>query len=149
MNIKNNNYKMIVYIDKYFADSPVNGVTNYDRFNGLREQSDADILAEKKMQNPVSIGNMAAMTGTGVAIGSVLGGARNVFRKNASIMKGLKRGGMIGGLAAGTYALYKRSQGDDQVSEYNNRLENAQRQAARRERLDWYRNQGNRTNYTY
>jgi hypothetical protein len=124
------------------------GVTNYDRYNSLRNMSDADILAEKKRKNSVGIGQMAAITGAGMGIGAVLGGGRRAF-KDGQVMKGARRWGIAGGTLAGLYAIKKRSDAGAEADEYNERLADAQRAAGRRERVDWYRNLKGRTNYTY
>lgn len=139
---------MIILLEKDFAT----GITEYDRYNSLRNMNDADILAEDKRKNPYSFGKAVSTAAMGTAVGATVGGGINLFRRGKSALGGAKVGAVLGGLGSTAYAMAKRSQGRNQVEEYNNRLDNAKRQAQRRERLDWYRNQANKnTNneYTY
>ena len=132
-------------------------VTNYDRYNTLRDMNDADVLAQEKKKNPYSAGRAVGTTLAGAAVGAGLGATVgtgvNMFRKGASVGRGAGKGAILGGavgaVGAGLAALHKRNKGKEEVSEYNRRLGDAQRLAARRERVDWYKNQRGRTDYTY
>jgi len=131
-------------VEKMFAT-----VTDYDRYNTLRNMTDADVLAEEKRKNPYSLGKAAGTTALGATAGATIGAATNLFRPGKSVGRGAKVGGLIGGLGSAAYAMVKRSNGNNKVEEYNSRLDDAKRTAMRRERLDWYRNQKGRTDYTY
>lgn len=135
---------MLVYRTKYYAT-----VTDYDRYNSLRNMNDADVLAEEKRKNPYSFGKAVGTTALGTTAGAAIGAATNLFRPGKSVGRGAKSGAILGGLGSAAYAMIKRSNGRNKVDEYNSRLEDAKRMAMRRERLDWYRNQQGRTEYTY
>lgn len=123
--------------------------TNYDSFNAMRNMNDADLLAEQKKKNPVGAAQIAGAAAVGAAAGGVLNGTRHIFKSNGSILKGGRRGAMFGGLVGVGAALWKRNKQQEQVNEYNDRLERAQLGAKRRERLDFNRTVNYRPNYTY
>jgi hypothetical protein len=147
--VKRKLYTVGDLIPGYQNTGGTGAVTNYDRFNSMRNMSDADILAEKKRKNPVGAGEMATTTLAGGAIGAAFGGAKNAFSKDGKIGRGAKRWGIAGAIGAGVYSAGKHINAQKEVNEYNDRLDHAQRQAGRRERADWYRNQLGRANYTY
>ena len=133
-------------------------VTNYDRYNSLRDMNDADVLAQEKRKNTEystgrAIGTTLAGTAAGAGAGAVIGAGINLFRKGGKVGRGAGRGawigGVVGGLGTGLHAMSKHSKAQAETDDYNRRLSDAQRLAARRERMDWYKNQRGRTDYTY
>ena len=66
-----------------------------------------------------------------------------------SLSKGGKYGALIGGVSAGIYAMNQRNKQAKANQFYNDRLEFAQRQAKRREKIDWKTNMTQREGYTY
>ena len=169
MNTKNNKYNnKMKYLDKLYSEAFEEGVnyalekmyasvTNYDRYNTLRDMNDADILAQEKKKNPYSpwkaTGNTLAATAAGTGLGAAVGAATGMFRKGGSIGRGAGKGALIGGIASSLISSgiegRKVRKGQEEANEYNRRLSDAQRLAARRERVDWYKNQRGRTDYTY
>jgi hypothetical protein len=130
--------------------------TQYDETDRLKEMRDSDILAEKKKKAPGygSVANAAAGAAlAGGTVGVVAGGAKGLFKKGGNMMKTAGKYGKVGaigaGLAAGYVALNKRSKVAKENQFYNERLEYAQRQAARREKKDWKTNMTQREGYTY
>lgn len=125
-------------------------ITNYDRYNSLRNMNDSDILAEQKKVNPVGIQQVGTATGIGAGIGTVVGVGRALFGKNkGGAMRTIKNSAMLGAGVGGAVGLGQRADKQKEIDEYNSRLEMAQRGAKRRERLDWNRNLMAKTNYTY
>lgn len=130
----------------------------YDETDSLKRMKDSDILAQQKKQAP-GFGNVAqsaaggavagaAALGVGKAISNTMNGggfkgAWNGFKS------GGKMGAVLGGIGAGMYALHKRNQQVENNSFYNNRLEYAQKQAKRREKIDWRNNMTQRDGYSY
>lgn len=130
--------------------------TQYDETDRLKEMRDSDILAEKKKKAPGygSVANAAAGGAiVGGTVGVVTGGAKGLFKKGGSMMKTAGKYGKVGaigaGLAAGYVALNKRNKAAKENQFYNDRLEYAQKQAARREKKDWKTNMTQREGYTY
>lgn len=130
--------------------------TKFDDTDRLKQMKDSDILAEKKRQAP-GYGELATTTAGGVVAGAVagglIGGTRGLFNKGGSMIKGAGRvgkiGAVLGGVAAGAMALKKRDKEAKDNQFYNRRLEYAQRQAKRREKIDWKQNMTQREGYTY
>jgi hypothetical protein len=135
---------MLVYRTKNYA-----AITNYDRYNSLRGMTDSDVLAEDKLKNPYTVGKVVGNTAMGAAAGATVGAMTNLFRPGKTVLRGGKTGAILGGVGSAAYSMIRRSREGDKISEYNSRLDDAKRTAMRRERLDWYRNQQGRTDYTY
>ena len=130
--------------------------TMYDDTDSLKRMKDSDILAQKKKKAP-GIGSTITATATGAAaglgLGSVIGGAKGLAKTGPGLLKGATSGGkygaLVGGVTAGLYALNQRNKQAKENQFYNNRLEYAQRQAKRREKIDWRNNMTQREGYTY
>jgi len=132
--------------------------TVYDETDALKRMKDSDILAQQQKQAP-GYGDVARTTLTGVvAGGAALGGAGAI--KNtlggggfSGMAKGFKSGGkmgaVLGGVGAAAYALHNRNKQLEDNSFYNRRLDYAQKQARRRERIDWKNNMTQRDGYSY
>lgn len=130
--------------------------TQWDDTDRLKRMKDSDILAEKKRQAP-GLGYVAGTAAVGAAAGGTAGGIVGAFTKNtvkgstigSKMIRGARRGAILGGLALGGKALYDRNKAKKANQFYNNRLEYAQRQAIRRERKDWKSNMTQRDGYSY
>ena len=130
----------------------------YDETDSLKRMRDSDILAQQKKQNP-GFGQAAQTAATGAVVGAaglgVAKGISNAFNgggfKGAwnGIKSGGKMGAVLGGIGAGMYALHQRNKQVENNSFYNNRLEYAQKQAKRREKIDWRNNMTQRDGYSY
>ena len=130
------------------------GVTKYDRTDKFKAMKDSDILAEKKRSNVKSYIGAAKSGGIGAAIGSGVGavlGATKFGKKLgiSSIKKGAALGAAGGGLLGGGTSLALSHKERQQNRFVNRRLEEAKRQAIRRESKDWKNNAVNREGYTY
>lgn len=122
--------------------------SRYDETDNLKRMNDADILAEKKKENP-GYRNVITKVATGAGIGALAGAAIGGLKKGGSMTRGLKTGAALGGIAMGIGALNKRSKEQDDVDFYNRRLSYAQRQAKRREAKDWKANMTQREGYSF
>ena len=149
----------------YDSQYPRNGYSRYDDTDALKSMKDADILAQERRQNQgqggrvLKKGLMGAIRGagfTGLAMGTLgaianrkkgLGAMGSSFLKNAK--RGAIMGGMVGGAIGTMNQMGQESQTNSRNRFYNDRLEYAQRKAARRERKDWYHNNNNREGYSY
>ena len=151
--------------------------TVYDDTDNIKRMKDSDILAEREREResfrPVASGAIKGALG-GAALGGLAAGAvgaaggwtaaknagaTTLGSKLAGAARGaadfgrLKKYGMwgagIGAAGMALHALSKRSDRQDEVDKYNNRLHYAQRQAMRRERADWKKNNTTRDGYSY
>lgn len=132
--------------------------TVYDETDSLKRMKDSDILAQQKKEAP-GFGNVAQTAATGAVAGAgalgVAGTIKNAVNGGGfkGAWKGFKggagTGAILGGLGAGAYAMYKRSKQVEDNSFYNKRLDFAQKQARRREKIDWKNNMTQRDGYSY
>lgn len=140
--------------------------TIYDETDSIKRMKDSDILAEKKRSTSAVgttlKGGIAGGLG-GAALGSLAGAGLGAFAAGkAGVRAGNVAGGALGGakggaLAAATvgalggmaYNYFKGRKQRKENSQYNKRLEYAQRQAMRRERADWKTNLTQREGYSY
>lgn len=136
--------------------------TRYDETDSLKGMKDADILAQEKRQNKggfgrsLSSGFQKAIKGvgvgaaTGMALGALTGGKG---RRMAGMARGLKVGAALGGAYGFGRGYINQHSQESKINQdnrfYNDRLEYAQRRAARRERKDWINNTNNREGYSY
>jgi hypothetical protein len=141
--------------------------TRYDMTDRLKQMRDSDILAEKEKEKMsereatggVSVGKAAlggaAIAGVASGLNNYMKGAKLGFGKRAAV-----KGALLGtGLSMGYNALRgmttskeKRQEVqryNEDVDFYNKRLREAQKQAKRREAVDWKNNMTNREGYTY
>ena len=137
--------------------------TKYDDTDNLKRMKDSDILAEKEKTVPSYASSVLPKAAAGAAIGAVGLGAAGALAKGlskgaagnrfASAARGGKAGlaiGAIGGaLALGGMAAKKRDQERDDAQFYNDRLRYAQKQAKRREKIDWRQNMTQREGYSF
>lgn len=116
--------------------------SRYDETDALKQMKDSDILAEKKKTtgSPEMSSAVKPAVG-GAAVGALLGG--NGFKARS---KGAAIGAVVGA-GLGLLNNYSKNKADNQF--YNKRLNQAQRYARRREKIDWNQNMRNRTGYTY
>lgn len=129
--------------------------TKYDDTDNLKRMKDSDILAEKKKQAP-GYGSVATGAIGGAALGGAVGLVGGAFTKRkpgttflGRMGKAGKTGAILGGLVAGGMALRNRNKQAEENEWYNKRLAYAQRQARRREKLDWKTNMTQRDGYSY
>lgn len=140
---------MIIFRPKIFSV--------YDDTDALKRMKDSDILSEEKRKSlsPVGVGTMAVTGGAALGATGALGNA--LLRKKggyfnnmgARLKAGGKKGAIIGAAAGLGAGLIMRGNQNKKNEFYNNRLEYAQRQAARREKKDWKNNMVNREEYSY
>ena len=142
--------------------------TQYDDTDNLKRMKDSDILAEKKKEVPSYASSVLPKAAAGAAIGAIGLGAANAMRRGfgkgygaprggqtgwAAAGKGLKHGAIggaiIGAAALGMAAANKRQKEREANQFYNDRLEYAQKQAKRRERVDWKQNMTQREGYSF
>ncbi len=130
--------------------------TKYDDTDNLKRMKDSDILAEKEKEVPSYSSSVLPKAAAGAAIGAVGLGAANSLRKGFKTGewgKGLKRGAiggaLIGATLLGASAAKKRSQERKDAEFYNDRLQYAQTQAKRREKIDWRQNMTQREGYSF
>ena len=123
--------------------------TQWDETDRLKQMKDSDILAEKKRSN--SSLNMQTLKNTalGAGAGVVAGGLKGAMSKKGTFAGGAKKGAIVGGLIAGVTTAIANSKKKQENQFYNDRLEQAQRHALRRERADWKNNITNREGYSY
>lgn len=131
---------------KYFTDEL--SQSNTAGFDNMRNMNDSQILSLHKRENPVGLGQTAQTVALGTAVGA---GASMVLGRNKNFMTRAGRGAVVGGLTAAGIAAYKHHKGQEQVDNYNNRLDTAQRHAQYREKNDWNNRMLNNNfgNYTY
>jgi len=129
--------------------------SKYDTTDNLKRMKDADILAEEEKEDPgyADVATKTALAaGSGALVGGGLGGALGLFRKKG-LLKGIKRGALVGSSAAAIYAATKAlKKRDEEVQNnefYNRRLKYAQAQARRREMKDWKTNMTQRDGYSF
>lgn len=137
--------------------------TLYDDTDALKRMKDSDILAEEKRKNP-GYGESALSAAMGAGVGAGIGATLNSgikawgtkgTEKSAieAAKKGFKSGGKVGALVGGTIAglsaLNKRRGQISDNNTYNKRLSYAQKQAMRREKVDWKNNMTQRDGYSY
>lgn len=124
--------------------------TRYDDTDTLKRMKDADILAEQKKQAP-GYGDTIQKTVGGAAVGGLAAGIAGGIKSKswAGAKKYGKLGAMGVGLGAGLMALNKRDKEAADRNFYNKRLAYAQRQAKRREKIDWKSNMTQRDGYSY
>lgn len=124
--------------------------TRYDDTDTLKRMKDADILAEQKKQAP-GYGDTIQKTVGGAAVGGLAAGIAGGIKSKS--LAGAKKYGKLGamgvGLGAGLMALNKRDKEAADRNFYNKRLAYAQRQAKRREKIDWKSNMTQRDGYSY
>lgn len=130
----------------------------YDETDSLKKMKDSDLLAEGKKSNP-GYGQVAQAAATGAVAGgsalAVAGGLKNALGGGgfSGAWKGIKKGGsigaLVGGTVAGVMAAHKRNKQSEDVNFYNKRLDYAQKQAKRREKIDWKNNMTLREGYSY
>lgn len=125
----------------------------YDDTDNIKRMKDSDILAAKPKDTPGYSGVLSSAA-AGATMGALAGsvgkgflGKSGTFGKR--FVKGGKYGAIIGGLASGALALNNRNKIERENQFYNDRLAQAQRWAARRERIDWKRNITGREGYSY
>lgn len=123
--------------------------TQWDQTDQLKQMKDSDILAEKKRSNL----SMNIQTGKdmvlGAGVGAMVGGMRGALKKKGTFMGGSKKGALLGAAATGIASALGNRQQKKENQFFNDRLEYAQHQAARREKKDWKNNMTNRDGYTY
>lgn len=130
--------------------------TVYDETDELKRMKDSDILAERKKNAP-GYGSAALQAGTSALTGAALAAGYGLLTKgrggarfNMNRAGRLAKTGAIVGLSVGAIkGLNARKQEAREVKQYNNRLDYAQRQAARREKKDWTANMTQRDGYSY
>lgn len=128
------------------------GVTSYDRTDRIKQMKDSDILAERKRSNSRTYLKSAKAGVIGSALGTAAGavlGATKYGRALGGIKNATKLGAASGGvlgLAGGLASTHKEREQNRFV---NRRLNEAKRQAVRRESKDWKNNAVNREGYTY
>lgn len=142
--------------------------TKYDDTDNLKRMKDSDILAEKEKKVPSYSSSVLPKAVAGAAIGAVGLGAANAIRRGfgkgygklrggqtgwAAAGKGLKHGAiggaLIGAALLGASAAKKRNQERKDAEFYNDRLNYAQTQAKRREKIDWRQNMTQREGYSF
>ena len=142
--------------------------TKYDDTDNLKRMKDSDILAEKEKNVPGYSSSVLPKAVAGAAIGATALGAANALRRGlgkgygslrggqtgwAAAGKGLKHGAiggaLIGATLLGASAAKKRSQERKDAEFYNDRLQYAQTQAKRREKIDWRQNMTQREGYSF
>ena len=141
--------------------------TKYDDTDNLKRMKDSDILAEQKKEVPSYASTVLPKAAAGAAIGAASLGAANAIRRGfkgysplrggqtgwAAAGKGLKNGAIggaiLGAAALGISAANKRQKEREANQFYNDRLEYAQKQAKRREKVDWKQNMTQREGYSY
>lgn len=125
--------------------------TKYDDTDALKRMKDSDILAAtpKEIPSPSSR-NIGMSAASGALLGGGIGSAIGGITK-----KGIKKGGLFGaalGAAANTYRALNKSSNVGNIEDiefYNRRLNEAQKWARRREKIDWKNNMTNRQGYSY
>ena len=140
--------------------------TRYDMTDRLKQMRDSDILAEKEKEkistseatSSISAGKAAlggAVAGGLIAAGSnYMKGGKGWFKGRGAMKGALIGGGLalahnaVRGLTSGNKAKEAEQYNED-VDFYNKRLREAQKQARRREAVDWKNNMTNREGYTY
>lgn len=142
--------------------------TKYDDTDNLKRMKDSDILAEKEKEVPSYSSSVLPKAAAGATIGAVgLGAANALYRGlgkgysklgggqtgGAAAWKGLKRGAvggaLLGAAILGSAAAKKRNQERKDAQFYNDRLQYAQTQAKRREKIDWKQNMTQREGYSF
>ena len=111
---------------------------------------DSDILAEQKKEAP-GYGDVVSKTAGGAVVGGLAAGIAGGLKSKslAGASKYGKLGAMGVGLGAGLMALNKRDKEAADRNFYNKRLAYAQKQAKRREKIDWKSNMTQRDGYSY
>ena len=144
-------YSVLISEDELrFFNEYTAGVTKYDRTDRIKQMKDSDVLAEKKRSNTRSYINAAKAGGVGALIGSGLGAAASIATKGRVKMgNAAKAGAIAGGLVVGGGKLAATHGEREQNRFVNRRLNEAKRQAIRREAKDWKNNAVNREGYTY
>lgn len=151
-----------IFKRKYFSS------LDYDDTDRLKQMKDSDILAEKEQKKPgvggalKTVGVTALGAGAGMVAGRALDAgtqAVGMIRKKVPVnmnnfnLNRVNRAGKIGALAVGTTLAVKSMKDNREkrktAEAYNDRLEYAQRQARRREKIDWKQNMTQRDGYSY
>ena len=126
--------------------------TRYDETDTLKRMKDSDILAEQKKEAP-GYSDAVSKTVGGAVVGGALGAGLGLAKKGGSRVANMGKYGKLGamgvGLGAGLMALNKRDKEAADRNFYNKRLAYAQRQAKRREKIDWKSNMTQRDGYSY
>lgn len=124
--------------------------TRYDDTDNLKRMKDSDILAEQKKEAP-GYGDVVSKTAGGAIVGGLAAGIAGGLKSKslAGASKYGKLGAMGVGLGAGLMALNKRDKEAADRNFYNKRLAYAQKQAKRREKIDWKSNMTQRDGYSY
>lgn len=137
--------------------------TKYDDTDNLKRMKDSDILAEKEKDVPSYSSSVLPKAVAGAAIGATALGAAGAIAKATSkgaagnrlkaLAKGGKTGAILGALGGaaiiGGMASKKREKERDDAQFYNDRLRYAQKQAKRREKIDWKQNMTQREGYSF
>lgn len=127
--------------------------SKYDDTDSLKRMKDSDILAAKPKE---TLGYSGVLGGaaTGATLGAMGGslgkgllGKKGTF--GGRFVKGGKLGAVIGGITGGILASNQRNKVNKENQFYNDRLAQAQRWAARREKIDWKQNITGRQGYSY
>ena len=118
--------------------------TKYDDTDNLKRMKDSDILAEQKKEVPSYASTVLPKAAAGAAIGAAGWAAGGKGLKNGAI-----GGAILGAAALGISAANKRQKEREANQFYNDRLEYAQKQAKRREKVDWKQNMTQREGYSY
>ena len=133
------------------------GVTKYDRTDRIKAMKDADILAMKKKKDGTYLKSAkAGVAGAAVGgtVGAIAGAAGNLKKGNLlgavkNAKRGAKAGAGIGAAVAGAGTLAATHNTRTETRFVNNRIEEAKKNAQRREAKDWHNNSTNREGYTY
>lgn len=133
------------------------GVTKYDRTDSIKASKDSDILAMKKKKDGTYLKSAkAGVAGAAVGgtVGAIAGAAGNLKKGNLlgavkNAKRGAKAGAVVGGTVAGAGTLAATHNTRTETRFVNNRIEEAKKNAQRREAKDWHNNSTNREGYTY
>lgn len=133
------------------------GVTKYDRTDSIKASKDSDILAMKKKKDGTYLKSAkAGVAGAAVGgtVGAIAGAAGNLKKGNLlgavrGAKRGAKAGAVVGGAVAGAGTLAATHKTRTETRFVNNRIEEAKKNAQRREAKDWHNNSTNREGYTY
>ena len=141
----------IIFKRKTFAIP--SATTRYDETDNLKRMKDSDILAaDKKRADGSGFKNTIRDTAVGLGTGALIGAASGLLAKKNKwnkIQRRGRQGAILGGLIMATAALKKNRADSENRDFYNRRLAFAQRQARRREAMDWNANMTQRDGYSY
>lgn len=125
----------------------------YDDTDSIKRMKDSDILAAKPKKQE-GYGGVLGTAATGAVVGATAGAlGKSMLGKSATFgkrfVKGGKYGAVIGGTIGAIVGANRRNKFNKENEFYNNRLEQAQRWAKRREKIDWKQNMTGREGYSY